>query len=182
MSKPAPRFGVETFRIFSGCSSRPLPRVREQRALALLPGRKHRLIGPGELGLERGDLPAERRLLARAQDGVGREGRAGIDAAVAVQSAVFQRVEEREELVVLLLRDRIELVVVALGAAERQAEDALAERLDAVGVVVGQVLFRDGAAFVRDHIVALEAGGDELRARCGSGSRSPASCSTRKRS
>src|SRR5256885_1049848 len=78
----------------------------------------------------------ELRLVARPQDGASLDGRAGVDAAVAVQAAVPQRVEEREEPVVVLLRDGVELVIVALGAAEGQAEDTLAERLHAVGVVI----------------------------------------------
>ncbi len=57
---------------------------------------------------------------------------------------------------------RVELVVVALAAAEREAEHRFAERFHAVDVVVGEVLFGDRAAFVRVHVVALEAGGDEL--------------------
>ncbi len=60
---------------------------------------------------------------------------------------------------------RVELVVVALGAAERETEHRFAKRFDAVDVVVREVFFGDRAAFVRVHVVALEAGGDELRFR-----------------
>ena len=84
-------------------------------------------------------------------------------AAVAVEADVAERVEVGEELVVVALRDRVELVVVALGAAEREAEHRFAERFHAVDVVVGEILFGDRAALVRVHVVALEAGGDELR-------------------
>ena len=65
-------------------------------------------------------------------------------------------------MVVVALRERIELVVVALAAAEREAEHGFAERFHAVDVVVGEVLLGDRAALVRVHVVALEAGGDEL--------------------
>ena len=65
-------------------------------------------------------------------------------------------------LVEVALRDRVEFVVVALGAAERQAEDGFAERFHAIDVVVGEILFGNRAALVRVHVVALEAGGDEL--------------------
>ena len=60
----------------------------------------------------------------------------GFYAGVAVEAVVAERVEVGEELVVVLLRDRIELVVVTLGAAEREAEDRFAERFHAVDVVV----------------------------------------------
>ena len=38
-------------------------------------------------------------------------------------------------------------------------------------------LLGDAAAFAVDHVIAMEAGGDQLRRASGSGSRSPASCS-----
>src|SRR5207247_8565919 len=41
-------------------------------------------------------------------------------------------VEEGEELVILALADRVELVVVALGTADREAEPDLAGRVDAI--------------------------------------------------
>ena len=81
---------------------------------------------------------------------------------VAVEADVAERVEVGEDLVVVALRERIELVVVALAAAEREAEDRFAERFHAIDVVVGEILLGDRAALVRVHVVALEAGGDEL--------------------
>ena len=53
-------------------------------------------------------------------------------------------------------------MVVALRACEGQAEDRLAERLHAVGVVVDEVLGGNRAALVGVHVITLEAGGDEL--------------------
>ena len=51
-----------------------------------------------------------------------------------------------KKLVELLLRDRVELVVVAAGAAERQAEPDRGRGVDAVGDVLDAVLLVDDAA------------------------------------
>ena len=71
-------------------------------------------------------------------------------------------VEVGEELVELLLRERIVLVVVAAGAAERQAEPHGRGRLHAVDDVLDGVLLGDDAAFGVAAVVAVEAGGDPL--------------------
>ncbi len=71
-------------------------------------------------------------------------------------------VEEGVELVELLLRDRVVLVRVALGAADGQPHPDLSGRGDAVldgGVAKLLVV---GAALGVGHRVAVEAGGDEL--------------------
>ena len=86
-------------------------------------------------------------------------------------------VQEGEHPVVLFLRERVELVVVALGALDRQAEDALADGVHAVEHRLHAELLGVDAAFLVDHRVAQEAGGDELVLRRRSGSRSPAICS-----
>ena len=96
---------------------------------------------------------------------------------VAADHRLLDAGEEGEELVVLLLRDRVVLVVVALGAAQRQAEPDLAERVGAIDVVADDELLGVGAALLVEARVAVEAGGDLLLERRRSGSRSPASCS-----
>ena len=60
------------------------------------------------------------------------------------------------------MRERIELVIVADGAAGRQAQPDLRRRLGAVARVEHQVLFGDRAAFVGRDVAAIEAGGDLL--------------------
>ena len=73
--------------------------------------------------------------------------------------------EEGVELVILALGDRVELVVVALGAADGQAEPDGARGVDAVDDVGGLVLGGDRAALVVDHVVAVEPAGDLLLER-----------------
>ena len=71
-------------------------------------------------------------------------------------------VQEGEQPVVVLLRDRIELVVVALGALDGQAEDALADGVHAIEHRLHAELLGIDAAFLVDHRVAQEAGRDDL--------------------
>ncbi len=71
-------------------------------------------------------------------------------------------VQEREEAVILLLRDRVELVRVALGALDRQAEDALADRLHPVEHRLHAELLGVDAPLLVDHRVAEEARRDDL--------------------
>ena len=66
------------------------------------------------------------------------------------------------ERVVVPLRDRIELVIVAAGALERQPEERGAEGLHAVGDVFDAELLLDAAAFVRLPVQAVEGGGEPL--------------------
>jgi hypothetical protein len=100
-------------------------------------------------------------LVPRLQDGFCLEHRRRIHTRVPVQALVTERVEVRKELIVVALRDGIELVIVALSAAERQTEHRLAERLHAIDVIIRDVLLRDRAAFMRIHVVPLKARGDE---------------------
>ena len=74
-------------------------------------------------------------------------------------------VEEGEELVILALRDRIELVVVALAAADRQAQEDDAGGVDAIDDRLDAELLEVDAAFLVDLRVAVEAGGDLLLER-----------------
>ena len=81
---------------------------------------------------------------------------------VAVEAGLGRVAEEGRQRIEILLRERVELVVVALGAVGRQAEVDPAHRLDAVGGVVGEVLLDDRAALVGRHVAALQARGDQL--------------------
>ena len=75
-------------------------------------------------------------------------------------------VEVGQDLVELLLRDRVELVIVAAGAAQRQAEPDRRRRLHPVDRVLDEELVDDDAAFAVLAVVAVEGGGDALLARC----------------
>ena len=56
-------------------------------------------------------------------------------------------------------------MVVAAGAAERHAQPGGRGRFDAIDNVFVLVLLRNRAAFEVDHVIAIEAGGDDLRLR-----------------
>ena len=71
-------------------------------------------------------------------------------------------VDERKHPVVLLLRERIELVVVTLGALDGEAQHALADGVHAVEHRIHAELLRIDSAFLVDHRVAQKAGGDNL--------------------
>ena len=71
-------------------------------------------------------------------------------------------IQEREHAVIFLLRERIEFVVVALRALDRQAENAFADAIHAIEHRVHAELFRIDAAFFVEHGVAQKAGGDDL--------------------
>jgi hypothetical protein len=72
-------------------------------------------------------------------------------------------VQEGEAAVILLLLDGIELVIVALRAADGEAEPDGAGRGHAVEDAVDAELFLVDAALLIDLRVAMEAGGDLLR-------------------
>ena len=82
-------------------------------------------------------------------------------------------VEKGKEPVVVALRDRVVLVIVALCAADRQAEEDRARRVDAVNDRIDPELFDVDPAFLVDLRIAMKPGGDPRRERR-SGSRSPA--------
>ncbi len=81
---------------------------------------------------------------------------------VAVHRVGVEVVEERVQRVVVALCDRVELVVVALRAADREAEEGGAGGVDAVGDVAEADLVEDRAAFVGGDVGAEEAGGDAI--------------------
>ena len=74
-------------------------------------------------------------------------------------------VEIGVKLIVLLLRNRIVLVVVALRAFHRQTKPDIGGRLDPVDVVFHTVLFVDRPALVGRAMVAVEPGSHLLRKR-----------------
>ncbi len=82
---------------------------------------------------------------------------------LAVEAFLGHAVEEREELVELLLRDRIELVRVAPRTAHGQAHERVGRGLDAIDDVFDLVLRRNGAALEVHHVIPVEPGGDLLR-------------------
>jgi hypothetical protein len=78
-------------------------------------------------------------------------------------SALLRNAKEREEPVVLALGDRVVLVGVALGAADRQPEPDGAGRRRPVGHGVEAELQRVDPPLLVEHRVAVEPGGDLLR-------------------
>ena len=85
--------------------------------------------------------------------------------------------EEGGEAVEVALRVGIELVVVALAAAERGPQPDLAQVAHAVGIVLVQVLLRPARPLRARFAAGGCSRGDLLIDMVGSGSRSPASCS-----
>ena len=79
-----------------------------------------------------------------------------------VEASLGHRVEEGEKAVVLPLRDRIELVVVTTGAADRQAQEQHRGGLHPIGHILHAIFFRDGSPLEIDHVVAGKTGGDLL--------------------
>ena len=71
-------------------------------------------------------------------------------------------VEEAEEAEVFLLRQRVVLVIVAARALRADAEERAPERVDAIDDVLRPVFLRDDAAFLALHVIAIEAGRENL--------------------
>ena len=71
-------------------------------------------------------------------------------------------IEECKKAIILLLRKRIELVSVTLGALDGQAEDAFTDAVHAIDHGVHAELLGIHAAFFVEHRVPQEAGGDDL--------------------
>src|SRR5262249_4971540 len=66
-------------------------------------------------------------------------------------------VQKRVEAVILRLRNRIEFVIMALGATDRQAEEGFADRVNAIDYAFDAELFGIDAALLIEHGVAKEA-------------------------
>ena len=71
-------------------------------------------------------------------------------------------VEEGEQAVILIVRERIELVGVALGALGGDPEHCLAEAVDPIEHLDHPELLRDDRPFLVEHAVAKESGGHDL--------------------
>ena len=81
-------------------------------------------------------------------------------------AAVNRRlVEEGGELVILALGERIEFMVVATTAVERQAKPDRAHCLGHVEDIIDAILLGDAATLAVNHVVAIEAGGQDLFVR-----------------
>ena len=104
---------------------------------------------------ERLDFAQGPRGVRRLEGQVGFGGSAGL--------AVFvDAVEEGAERVVVVDRDRVELVRVALRAAEGQPEPGRAHGVHAVEDVVDAGFLRVAAALAVGHVITMEAGGELL--------------------
>ena len=73
-----------------------------------------------------------------------------------------QLIEVREELIELALRQRVKLVIVALSTSSRQSHPHGRGRADAVGDVLGAVLFGSDTGLLGNHVIAVEPGRDPL--------------------
>ena len=110
-------------------------------------------VAKAEVGLDE-----SHRLFGRGR----RQTRRWIVGADAVQSFFRHVVEEGIQPVEFPGRQRVEFVVVALGAPHRHAEPDRAQRAHPVHHVFVEILVRVGAAFVVGHVVPDEPGGDAL--------------------
>ena len=81
---------------------------------------------------------------------------------VVVHDALGRVVEERLERVMVFLRDRIELVVVARGAADGQSQEHRARGVRAILDVLKAHFFFDDAVLIGRRVVSDEAGCDAL--------------------
>ena len=81
-------------------------------------------------------------------------------------AAVDRRlVEEGSELVILALGERIEFMVVATTAVERQAKPNRAHRLGHIEDIIDAILLGNAAALAVNHVIAVEAGSQDLIVR-----------------
>ena len=107
--------------------------------------------------------------------GPGRDAGDRVGVAPFVDPAGFvDAVEVGREPVVLLLRQRVELVVVTLCARECQSHPDGGGGVGAVQHVFDPVLLGDPAALSVERMVAVESGGDQLSRVSPEGTRSPA--------
>src|SRR3989442_14553912 len=74
-------------------------------------------------------------------------------------------IQKSEHRIIILLREGIELVVVTLAAIDAQSEPGLPDRVHAVDQRFDAKLLRLDAAFLVEHRIAQETGGDPLLQR-----------------
>ena len=84
----------------------------------------------------------------------------------AVETFFGNCIEERVEAIKLSLSNGVVFVIVAARAAKRHPHPCGGGRLHTIHDVLVLILFRDGAAFEIDHVVAIETGRDLLRVGC----------------
>ena len=142
------------------CQAHPGPVGREHRELPRLPLREGALqlrVRPVELLLQRvRDLPEPLQFARLVGVRHQHAGLAGAD------DRLLHVREDRAHGVEIFLRDRVELVVVALRAADRLAEPDGADGADAVGQVACLVVLGLGAAFFGGEEQPVEGRGDLL--------------------
>ena len=84
---------------------------------------------------------------------------------VDVRPRLVRVIEKREHAVILVVRERVELVRVALGALRREPQHRLAQAVDAVEHLDHPEFLRDDRSLLVYHAVAEEAGGHDLLLR-----------------
>src|SRR5687767_13982300 len=85
-----------------------------------------------------------------------------VSASLCVNAFLIDVVEEREERIKLAPRDRVEFMIVAASAADRQAEEHRTGRLDAIDYIFNVPLFFNGSGFGDGAMIAVESSGDAL--------------------
>ena len=121
------------------------------------PGLAHFVFPAGE---KAGDFVfVEEGLALLAVGGEGAEERAHFTVEGSIDIDVVGPVEESEELVILFLRDGIELMVVALGAAGGEAEPSGGNRVGAIDDLLEAGFGAVDARFTVDEDVAMETSG-----------------------
>ena len=91
-------------------------------------------------------------------------GGTGVGLGGPVAGALFRHIVKKGlQGVEIALSEGVILVVVAATAVERLTEPDRSGCFHAIGGVFSEELLRNDAAFLVDHVVAIEAGGDSLR-------------------
>ena len=140
----------------------PVDRPRPlERGLPLGPGRRRLGVEGGQRRPRLGELGVQLVELGLLLAGGGGDQGRGVHVLEAL-APLGDVVEVRHDLVELLLGDRVELVVVAAGAAQGQAHPHGAGGRHAVDAVLGEELVDDDAALAVQAVVAVERGGDAL--------------------
>ena len=76
---------------------------------------------------------------------------------VATAACHWRLVKEREELVIFVLSNWIELVIVTSATLHGQAQPNGAQRFDLIEDILDAILFRYPTAFAVDHMIATKA-------------------------
>ena len=127
------------------------------------PGR-HPLLPGGEFLLPRGPLRASL-LVGCGELAADVVDRGPLLRRVDVRTRLVGVVQERKQAVILVVRERVELMRVALGALGRQSEHRLAEAVDAVEHLDHPEFLRDDRPLLVERAIPQEARGDDLLLR-----------------